>query len=44
MTATTIGTKLDLRKITARIGAEVTGLRPDLRPGPGYGGRAYERR
>jgi alkyl sulfatase len=30
MTATTIGTKLDLRKITARIGAEVTGLRPDL--------------
>ena len=34
MTATTIGTKLDIRKITARIGAEVTGLRPDLDLGP----------
>ena len=30
MTATSLGTKLDIRKITARIGAEVTGLGPDL--------------
>jgi alpha-ketoglutarate-dependent taurine dioxygenase len=30
MTTTPLGTKLAIRKITARIGAEVTGLRPDL--------------
>ena len=30
MTTTSLGTKLGVRKITARIGAEVTGLSPDL--------------
>jgi len=30
MTATSIGTTLGIRKLTARIGAEVTGLGPDL--------------
>jgi hypothetical protein len=30
MTTTSLGTSLRLRKITARIGAEVTGLSPDL--------------
>jgi len=35
MTATTLGTKLGIRKITARIGAEVTGLSPDLILDPG---------
>ena len=40
MTTTTIATstRLDVRKLTARIGAEVTGLSPDLtstrRPSP----------
>ena len=30
MTTTQVGTKLGIRKITARIGAEITGLSPDL--------------
>ena len=30
MTTTQVGTKLGIRKITARIGAEITGLPPDL--------------
>ena len=30
MTTTSLSTKLDVRKLTARIGAEVTGLSPDL--------------
>ena len=30
MTPTQVGTKLGIRKITARIGAEITGLSPDL--------------
>src|SRR6266566_2531059 len=30
MTMTSLGTKLGIRKITARIGAEITGLGPDL--------------
>jgi taurine dioxygenase len=30
MTTTPLGTKLAIRKITARVGAEVTGLGPDL--------------
>jgi alpha-ketoglutarate-dependent sulfate ester dioxygenase len=30
MTATSVPTKLAIRKITARIGAEITGLSPDL--------------
>jgi alpha-ketoglutarate-dependent taurine dioxygenase len=30
MTTTQVGTKLGIRKITARIGAEITGLAPDL--------------
>jgi hypothetical protein len=30
MTTTPLGTKLGIRKITARIGAEITGLSPDL--------------
>ena len=30
MTPTHVGTKLGIRKITARIGAEITGLSPDL--------------
>ena len=30
MTATSVDTKLGIRKITARIGAEITGLSPDL--------------
>ena len=30
MTTTSLGTKLAIRKITARIGAEVIGLGPDL--------------
>ena len=30
MTMTVASTRLDVRKITARIGAEVTGLSPDL--------------
>ncbi len=30
MTATSLSTKLGIRKLTARIGAEVTGLSPDL--------------
>ena len=30
MTTTATSTRLDIRKITARIGAEVTGLSPDL--------------
>ena len=30
MTTTTMGTKLGIRKITARIGAEITGLGPEL--------------
>jgi alpha-ketoglutarate-dependent sulfate ester dioxygenase len=30
MTTTTTSTRLDVRKITARIGAEITGLAPDL--------------
>jgi alpha-ketoglutarate-dependent taurine dioxygenase len=35
MTTTSIGTKLGLRKITARIGAEVTGVSPSLELDPG---------
>src|ERR1039457_4166856 len=35
MTTTWIGTKLGLRKITARIGAEVTGVSPSLELDPG---------
>ena len=38
MTTTQVGTKLGIRKITARIGAEITGLPPTLssipRPSP----------
>ena len=34
MTAATIGTKLGFRKITARIGAEVTGVSPSLELDP----------
>jgi alpha-ketoglutarate-dependent taurine dioxygenase len=34
MTTTSIGTKLGLRKITARIGAEVTGVSPSLELDP----------
>ena len=30
MTTTPLGTKLAIRKITARIGAEIAGLSPDL--------------
>ena len=43
MTTTSPGTKLGIRKITARIGAEITGLSPDLtldpRPSPRSGRR-----
>ena len=34
MTTTSIGTKLGVRQITARIGAEVTGVRPSLELDP----------
>ena len=34
MTTTSIGTRLGLRKLTARIGAEVTGVSPSLELDP----------
>src|ERR1039457_6545992 len=37
MTTTSIGTKLGLRKITARIGADVTGVSPSLELDRGTG-------